>query len=173
MIIDKKGKLFGKINLLDILIILVVLAFVALGAAKLFSGFTSSKNETTELIYTIEVTKKDADFFESIKEGDSVFKKNTKEPNGEVVSCEVAPAQYITKNLDSLTFEITEAENKFDGKIKIKVQADINQPDLMVDNEAIKIGKDYAVRTENSVLEGYIIDMEFDKELMGGLSNDN
>jgi len=175
MIIDKNGKIFGKINILDIIILLVVLVFILLGSKALFSGIISNQNnqKTTEVVYTLEVAKEDADFFDSIKEGDTVFKKNTKEPSGEVVSCDVKPAKYLTANLENLTYEITEAEDKFDGHVKIKVTADIDYPDLKVDGEALKIGKELAIRTENTVMNGYIIDLEYDKEMMGGLSNDN
>ena len=186
MIIDKKGKLFGKINLLDILIILAILAFVALGATKIFSNTISNKKDdkTIELTYTLEVTKKDADFFESINEGDIVFKKNTHIPGGEILSCDVKPAKYVTPNTDTMTYDLIEVEDKFDGHIKIKVEADMEYPDLIVDGEIIKIGKEQAVRSENTIMNGYVIAMEYDKEIMkdlsnedeemiGGLSNDN
>lgn len=172
MIIDKKGKLFGKVNILDILIVLVVLLFIGFGAIKLFSGVlggTGSSN-TIEVLYTIEVTKKDADFFESIKEGDVVFKKNTKEIGGEVVSCEIKPAKYTTANLTKPSYEITEAENKFDGFITVKATADVTYPDMLVGGDEIKIGKRYDLRTENTVLNGYITSMEYDKEVMGGFA---
>ena len=172
MIIDKKGKLFGKINILDILIALVILIFILLGAMKLFSGVLGSKGSanTIEVLYTVEVTKKDVDFFESIKEGDVVFKKNTKEIGGEVVSCEVKPAKYTTANLNRLTYELTEAENKFDGYITIKTTAEVSYPDMLVGGDEIKIGKSYDLRTENTVLNGYITSIEYDKEKMGGFA---
>lgn len=172
MIIDKKGKLFGKINILDVLIVLVILLFIILGATKLFSGILGSKisSNTIEVLYTVEVTKKDADFFESIREGDVVFKKNTKEIGGEVVSCEIKPAKYTTANLNRLTYELTEAENKFDGYITIKTLADVKYPDMLVGGDEIKIGKSYDLRTENTVLNGYITSIEYDKEKMGGFA---
>jgi len=172
MIIDKRGKLFGKINILDILIILVILLFIALGALKIFSGVLGSRGSlnTLEVKYTVEVTKKDAEFFESIKEGDVVFKKNTKEVGGEVVSCDIKPAKYITPNANRLSYELTEAENKFDGYVTIKTIADVSYPDILVGGDEIKIGKSYDLRTENTVLNGYITSIEYDKEKMGGFA---
>ncbi len=172
MIIDKNGKLFGKINILDILIMLIILLFIALGATKFFSGLLGSKvgTNTIDVLYTVEVTKKDAEFFESIKEGDAVFKKNTKEIGGEVVSCEIKPAKYITANLNKLSYEVTEAENKFDGYITVKATADVSYPDMLIGGDEIKIGKSYDLRTENTVLNGYITSIEYDKEKMGGFA---
>ncbi|MBE7027715.1 MAG: DUF4330 domain-containing protein [Ruminococcaceae bacterium] len=172
MIIDKKGNLFGKINILDILIILVILVFIVLGASKIFSGALgdSGSANTIEVLYTVEVAKKDAEFFESIKEGDVVFKKNTKEVGGEVISCDIKPAKYITANTNKLSYELTEAENKFDGYITIKTTADVSYPDMIVGGDEIKIGKNYDLRTENTVLNGYITSIEYDKEKMGGFA---
>lgn len=172
MIIDKNGKLFGKINILDILLVLVILLFIALGAMKLFSGFLggAGSSDTIEILYTVEVTKKDASLFESIKEGDIVFKKNTKEQGGEVVSFKTTPAKHTGANLENHTYTITELKDKLDGYITIKATASVRYPDMLIGDEEIKIGKSYDVRTENTVLNGYITSIEYDKEKMGGFA---
>lgn len=159
-----------KTRFLDILISLVFLILVILGISNLFSENTSAPLQTgqADIVYTIKVEKKDSVFFESIKDGDIVFRKNSDAVSGEILSCDTVPANYITQNPGNLTFEQTEVESLFDGYIRIKTTADVLHPDLIIYNEAVKIGKIFNIRTENTVLNGYITAIEYDKELMGG-----
>lgn len=180
MIIDKNGKLFGKVSIIDILIVLIILVFTFIGTFFLLTNSEKEENEQViniatenmEIIYTVKVTKKDAVFFETINEGNNVLSASM-EPIGEIISCEVSPAKYITENVEKLTFEQTVAEDKFDALIKIKTTAAICYPDFIIDGESIKVGKELCIRTENNLLNGQITQIEYDKEKMGGFANDN
>lgn len=171
MIIDKNGKIFGKVNLLDVIIVLIVAACLAFGAIKLFSGIlggSASGVSQAEVTYTLEVTKRNEDYFEKINEGDMVYTKESDKPCGEIVGIEVVPSRYLTENKHNLSYELTEIEDRFDGRIKIKANLKFENPDFMLEKKSVKIGSDLELLTKGATLRGYVIGIEYDEELMEG-----
>ncbi|NLV87486.1 MAG: DUF4330 family protein [Clostridiales bacterium] len=86
--IDKNGKLFGKINLIDLIIIIVLIGLLAFAALK----FVSSRNSGTELVdlnisfYSDEVPEFVTDYIEI---GASVLDDNKDVTMGKVTGFEV------------------------------------------------------------------------------------
>lgn len=160
MIIDNKGRLFGKINLLDVFFILVLLA--ALGVAYLlFAGNGSSVGEIP-IVYTVEIQNQDAAYFEHITEGEKVIDGITKSPMGKIVGFSKEPAKIVTQANDKLV--LATPEGRFDGYVQIEANAAVSYPDLKLENEAIKIGKAVALRSESAAMHGYIVAMDYDEE---------
>lgn len=83
-VIDKKFKIFGKISLLDILIILVVIGIVSFSAYILFTPNNSS--ETSEVTYKVLIEMKRSGFEKNIKVGDKVYNKTDNYEMGEILS---------------------------------------------------------------------------------------
>lgn len=176
MIIDKKGKLFGRINILDILIVLILIVAVYFAGAGFLSRISGGKvtvKNTMEVIYTVEVTKQTSEYFDKISPGNIVFHTNSKEPGGTVIECQLKPAVYEVENKENMTFENAEVDGMYDGYIKIKATADVNYPDLTLDSEAIKIGKFVSYRTESVIMKGHITAIEYDHDELRGHKNDN
>lgn len=186
MIIDKKGRLFGKFNLLDALIALVaaaLLLFLLFGFVKgAFSsvlGKTANEEGETEegvktkIVYTVEITKEKKEFFDKIKVGDKIYDPVTEKVLGEIVVCDVKTARYLTENKVDLKYEMTEVEGRYDGKIKIKADAMFNYPDFSVGGEAIKIGSFVTRETNEVAMSGHVIDLEYDEKLVEGIKDEN
>ena len=162
MIIDEKGKLFGKINLLDVLLILLIVAVLACAAVFFLGGGQLSNAETIPLTYTVEIKTKDAEYFEHIKEGEQVIDGITKTPAGRIVGLTTKPATQITQADDKLI--LSEIAGKLDGYVEIQAEATVAYPDLLLGKEAVKIGKDVALRSESAAMHGYIIGMDYNAD---------
>ena len=162
MFIDEKGKLFGKVNLLDLLVVLIIIAALAFGGYY-FIGKDSGTGSKMPIEYTVEVVKKDAKFFEHIIPGETVVDGKTKQPMGEIVSFEKHDCKIITQDNRDLSLKLDAVEGKFDGTIKIKLDADVAYPDFKSGNETIKIGKSVAYRSESAAIHGYIIGIDYDE----------
>lgn len=161
MFIDEKGKLFGKINLLDLFLVLIAL-LVLIGAAVFFmSGGGLTGAETIPLTYTVEIKQKDAEYFEHVIEGEQVIDGVTKEPMGEITALSLQPATHTTQADDKLL--TATIEGKFDGYVEITTDATVRYPDILIGDETtVKIGKSMALRSESVAMHGYIVDMEYD-----------
>lgn len=54
-VIDERGKLFGKLNVIDLLVVIFIIAALVVIAAKVFGG-SSEPAATQKLTYTVRVT---------------------------------------------------------------------------------------------------------------------
>ena len=68
-IIDKKGKLFGKLNIIDLIAIVLILAVLALIAYKLLDGKSGGLSGGGQsIVYTVEVKGVEPEVYENIKQ---------------------------------------------------------------------------------------------------------
>jgi hypothetical protein len=97
MLIDSKGKLFGKLSVIDILIILIILAGLA-GAYYKFgkSGAVFTKTEDIKISFFAEDIPEYA--AKNIKQGDIVKDKVSGSVIGKVTSVEVGPDIFYMQN---------------------------------------------------------------------------
>lgn len=163
MFIDDKGRLFGKVNLLDLIIVLVIIAVLAFGGWY-FLGGNAGSADTLTVDYTIEVLQQNPEYFDFIIEGEKVVDGVTKQPMGEIVSFKTQPSRLLTQNNENLSLGYDEIEGKLDGHIVIRLDAEVAYPDLKSGDEEIKIGKSVAYRSESAAIKGYIIGMDYDSE---------
>lgn len=165
MFIDEKGKLFGKVNLLDLLVVLIIVAALVFGGYY-FIGKDGAVGSKMTIEYTVEVVKKDSEFFDYIIPGEAVVDGKTKQPMGEIVSFEKHDCRIISQDNRDLSLKLDTVEGKYDGTIKIRIDADVAYPDFKSGNETIKIGKSVAYRSESAAIHGYIIGIDFDEEAL-------
>ncbi len=164
MIIDEKGKLFGKLNLLDLFLILVLVAVIAV-ACMLFSGDTSS-SDTVPVVYTLEIQNEDATYFDHVVIGENVKSGVTGTPMGTIVGFHKEPAKVITQTDDELV--LAKPEGRYDGYLEIEADAAAAYPDLSLDGDPLKIGTSLALRSESLAMHGYVVGLAYDSELFGG-----
>lgn len=55
MLLDKKGKLFGKINIIDLCAVIIVIAAIAGFGARFASSAAKNARETVKFLYTVEI----------------------------------------------------------------------------------------------------------------------
>ena len=92
MFIDKKGKLFGKVNIIDFILIVLILAVIAFIAIKAGSSTVSSSAEKTLVVqyYAEEVS----DFVANqVQVGDELLDDGRNCSLGTVTKVEVGPSQ--------------------------------------------------------------------------------
>lgn len=124
MIINKEGKLFGKISVIDIAVILII-AVLAVGIYIRFSGTTQTiatageDIECTLLVKNVRIFSVDA-----LKRGGPVYDKTSKEYIGDITDIRVDEGEYQVNMADG-SFETVVPEDRynvyvtveFDGKV--------------------------------------------------------
>lgn len=163
MFIDEKGKLFGKVNLLDLIVVLIIIAAIAFGGWY-FLHYRGGDGEKLTIRYTVESVQKDPEYFDHIIPGEQVVDGKTKQPVGKIVSFEKKPTRILAQNNEEMTLAYDELEGKFDGYIEIELDAEVDYPDLKSGDEEIKLGKLVAYRSESAAIHGYIIGIDYDAE---------
>lgn len=169
--IDEKGKLFGKINIIDLLVLLVVvIAAVVLAVKFLGGGGGGGGKGGTTLTYTVMVPAVLPEVYNNIQEyipGGPEGSKDQLMASGElldgyVVSVTGKPHQSnatittqdgaLVVPLDRETFDLT-------FEIQVKVTNKITNE---VGTQEVRIGKQHIVKTQHFELtNGTIIDCDW------------
>lgn len=130
MLLDKKGKLFGKVSIVDLLVILVVLA-MALGAfltyQKIADKAVLTENKgliQTPAADTLEVTMRIEEVrqmtVDALVAGDEVFFTDTGKFFGTITDVSVEPAVRLIYDTKGTPVN-AQVPDKFDAIIKLRV----------------------------------------------------
>ena len=146
--IDKNGKLFGKINIIDFVVIVVIVAAIAmLGVSRL-----SKRGAETVTIpdgksayitfYAEEIPEYVA---EKLEEGSKVYDVDMKTYLGDVVSFEVEPSVTFSTNTEGDSVLTTKEKYK-SVKITAKVNGTPNDYGILVDDNQYGVGHSMTIR---------------------------
>ena len=113
-ITDKKGKLFGNINVVDFFVIVIVV--VLLGGAYYKFGVldkTSTGGTLQPVTYTVEVKRVRDYVFQNVQEGDELFDKTSGKSIGKIVKVESTPSTEPVLCQDGI-YKIGTVQNRID-----------------------------------------------------------
>ena len=165
-LVDERGKLFGKLNIIDLLVILLLIVAVALIGWKVTRKDGASNASRTILTYTVEVEGVDQQVHEGIKAyvagesgiGDQLM------ANGEMVDAYVtnvtaAPHEggltMTDVNGTTMTFPV-EGDDTLDLTFTIQANV-VNSVTNEVGTQEVRIGKSHIVKTVHFELNNGII----------------
>lgn len=163
-IINEKGKLFGIINVVDLITIVFIVAVIAgviwkIGLNKISDAIASDM----EIEFTVQVDGVDCDLLDSIEETLPAPMMS----NGSYISAEVSSVEfldYVSEVTDEdgiTTFypDETHCSVLFHCTAKVP-EGSVNLP---VGSQEIRIGKEHIVKTRNIEFEGYVTSLVIPK----------
>jgi len=119
-VIDEKGRLFGKVSILDLLI---VLAIIGVGAGYVYRQISPRIamiiNANDVFYITLEVERQRAFNAHAVAPGDVMFRQHDNQPLGTVVSVDLVPATNIMHRIDG-TALIVETEYRYTAYITLE-----------------------------------------------------
>lgn len=125
--ISKEGKLFGKISVIDILIVLAIV-IAAFGVyTRFFIGNEKVETASSHIEYTMRVSEVRTGTVDALKNfGGPIYDFTTKEYLGEIieVTCEETVKSVETENGQLKKSVVPE---RFDAIVKVRVDGKINQ----------------------------------------------
>ena len=133
MIIDKKGKIFGKVNIIDLcVVIFVILAvFVTVFKFSATPGSTASQSNAT-FEYSIKVSDVREYTVKQFEKGDNVYDDESGKYIGKIVDVEINDAKAIGLKSDGTHVESTKPE-RFDAVLTIETNGTINDTGYFAD----------------------------------------
>ncbi len=155
-LIDNRGRLFGKINLIDFLLILVVLAAVAFGAYKL----------TKDQDFTIIAPEKKVivQFYANglypfvtanMKEGDLIRTLDTNDPIGKIVRIDKRPAINLVPTADG-RMVISNVPEKDSVYIDVEGNAKLSNGVLMAGSTPLLVGNELKIKGTSFTVQSVI-----------------
>jgi len=144
--IDKNGKLFGKINIIDFIVILVLVAAVAVFGGKMLLGRNQSA-ENAQQTFTMEFYADEVPDYvpEHVIAGEPIYDAEEDVLMGEVVSCEVLPSKSYNHN-DEGKVVVSEKEGFASVKIVGKMQGQLTDLGAVIGGETYGVGHTFTVR---------------------------
>ena len=120
-IIDENGRIFGKVSIIDITVVLILAVLVIGIFVRTHSNEITSTSSTpnTEITYTICVQNTNSLFTDDFKVGDKVFMKNTGECYGEITDIRWEDAKVMSTTADGRTVYAS-YDDRVDIYLKVK-----------------------------------------------------
>lgn len=150
-IIDEKGRLFGKINLIDLLVIVLALAVVLAVGWKVVGkkAAASVSNNSHEITYTVLFEDQPVEIaeFAETQIGSQIV-NNAKIVSAEIVSCDAVSS---IRTLGHVDLSIT-----------IRAAATFSSNVWNVGSQEVRVGYEYILKTSEFELTGIISGMEAD-----------
>lgn len=146
---DNNGKLFGKISIVDLFIVVFIIAAAGGSYAFLKKNINESKATQTYNI-VLEYRGVDEDFCESIVPGKTIYERVQNLPIGTLKDVEITPdEEYAISSLDGSSIK-QRVPGKCDAKLYLEVTTDAD----------MYVGKYLSIGTKDFTGAGYIISVE-------------
>lgn len=158
-LIDGKGRLFGKINIVDLLIVLLILSIAAGAYVVFFGGSDKQVVETSKVVYDFEITNVNKDFVNAITPGDPIRDNVRGDELGTVVSKVSRKATMLNEDLINGRYVIAEVPDAYDVVITIEGKANITSANIIVGGAEVKVGKKFSIKGKGYANQGFVINM--------------
>ena len=163
-VVDEKGKLFGKLNIIDLLVVVLLIVAVALVATKLLGKDSAGSVGTTVLTYTVKVEGVDPQVYEGVRDyipsdgtGDQLM------ANGEMADAYVTGVSAVPHeggitmtDVNGTTLTFPTEEDTLDLTFTIQANV-VNAVTNEVGTQEVRIGKTHIVKTVHFELTNGII----------------
>lgn len=157
-IIDNKGRIFGLINIIDLLVILVILAVVTrFGTGIHQSSAGSQVKEIETVLYVKEVKDATANV---IKVGDTVKETKTNGVLGKVTDVEVKPSETLVETADGRIVVYPNPVLK-DVYITVKGTGSVNENAIVLGSNEIRIGTSLQIKTNIYSVTSTVMEISF------------
>ncbi len=176
----KDGKLFGKINIIDFLVIVIAIVVVAAVGLKMTGRLGAAVPEVaTDIVYTVRVQGVDREVYDAIAE---FIDRATEQgnPGDQLMSNGALLDAYVT-DVTAVPHEAKAVINSTDGDIIIPVMEDtldltftvqahvVNDIKTELGSQEVRVGKTHIVKTTHFELSnGTILSCEW----VGGTGTD-
>lgn len=157
-LIDEKGKLFGLVNPIDLLVVLLIVLIAGGAVYKL--KFSAAGSAAKTVYATVRIPLVIPYVADKVKVGDKIV-SGTSYTDVEIVKVEAKPSEVVTSTAVGERKLATDPWNK-DLYVTVKGKTGIPEAEVNMGGQEIRVGKDYFVKTFTSELKGTIIEVKID-----------
>jgi hypothetical protein len=158
-LINKKGMVFEKISIVDIMIILVIIAIGYYAITYLSTKDVNTISRQT-IQYTFETEDVNENFAKQLKLEGNLYNSSRNYYVGKLISYEVLPYEKIVPDLQNGVFIKNTVEGRFIVRMTIEASADQDAYNIRVNQENIKVGAMFPIKGKGFASYGYVIDIK-------------
>ncbi len=158
-LINKKGMVFEKISIVDIMIILVIIAIGYYAVTFLNTKDINTVSKQT-VQYTFETEDVNENFVKQLKLEGSLYNSSKNYYVGKLINYDVLPYEIIVPDLQNGVFTKQVVEDRFVVRMTIEANTDQDDYNIRVNQENIKVGAMFPIKGKGFATYGYIIDIK-------------
>lgn len=148
MIIDKSGKLFGKLNIIDLFVILAILAVIAGLALRFTGGAGKPLTESSKIEYQVRVENVRQYTVSALQKKGVVTNKKYTAEVGQITNVEVFPAKHPSVTAEGKTVEASMPE-RYDCVVTIEADGkETSNGYFDSDNNEISTGREQEINSK-------------------------
>lgn len=162
-LIDEKGKLFGKVNVIDLVVALLIIFLVAaVGYKFLGPEIAASPNAQGEITAVIRFTFRTDDVVKSVQPGQKLVFGTNYIPDAYIADVSFVVSDYITTDAEGKIHVEKHPQYK-DLYVTIKATTNTNAAILKVGTQEIAQGKNFYVKTQTTEILGSVQSITINK----------
>lgn len=155
-LLDEKGKLFGKINLIDLIVIFLIVFLVTAACYKLIGPrLPASPIAQGEVMAVVKCAAKSESVAKSVQKGQKLIFGTTYIKDAVIDDVSYAPADSYTTDSEGNLHVLKHPALK-DIYITIRSKTNTNASILKVGTQELCLGKKFVVKTHTIELEGMV-----------------
>ena len=155
-LIDEKGRLFGKVNIIDLVVVLLVLLLVAAVGYKVLSPkIASSPTAKGEVTAVVKCTFRTDTVISQVKAGQMLVFGTDYIPKATISEVKAVPSDYLTTDAQGKVHMEKHPTLK-DIYITIKANVNTNAAILKVGTQDLCLGKKFTVKTQTIEMDGNV-----------------
>ncbi len=162
-ILDHKGRIFGKISIIDLLIIMAVVSLAVWFGYSMFGKNlhrdVADRQEESEIVVVVSAIRPFT--AEAIAKSQRVFEFKTGAYMGEVLGVETEPVSLWLVEGDGKWVR-TESGDRVDAFVKIKGTVRIGEDVITMNGVEIRVGGSLSLKTKFAAFQGYVMFMDLD-----------
>ncbi|MCL2853034.1 MAG: DUF4330 domain-containing protein [Defluviitaleaceae bacterium] len=158
--IDKKFRLFGKLSVMDILMVTAVAALAYVGVQFSAPVSVEASPSDTTIIYTVELTNKRSEFINNVIVGEPLFDSIRGFEIGRIISVDSRPFYADAPDFENNVIRRGEVEGFSFIYIEVEAQAQITERATSVGNFDVMVGMEVFVRTRDFASAGFVVTLE-------------
>lgn len=156
--IDDKGKIFGKINIVDLTLLLLVIVVVIGGTYKFSQINNTTQDHLQKIDLKIEIEKEKVGLVNAIKEGDLLLDSVRGTEFGEVISKTVKSHKELVIGKDGKV-EFKEIPDTYDVELEIISPAMVTEEGILIGRKPTYIGSSVRLKSNLYVFNCKVIDI--------------
>lgn len=160
MVVDSKGRLFGKVNIIDFCVVLLVILAAAGLVYKVAKGGkqTGIEGKTKTVYVTVKADSIIPEIVKHVKKDDQLINGNVK-IDAWIKSIKVEPAMEVVRTQQG---ELVAAKDPYRKDMTVKIKALIPVENkstyTMVGVQPAIVGSAFTVKTKNAFIKGVVIE---------------
>jgi len=158
-LIDKKGKIFGIINIFDLTVILILGLLAVGGAYRLKTSRPQVIVESQKAIVKVEISKVRQATVDGIEAGGTLYHYDRGQRFGEIIDKQVENFREVVETSDG-KLVLLDVPEKYNVILYVEANATNTTDTIIIGGEQTRIGSQFRFKNKKIAVFGTILDIE-------------